>query len=158
MDAQAGLRLCCLQTRNENRFSLIEAHFIVISMLAHNYVSCADPEGGTGGPDPPPPPLKNHKNIGFLGNSSPDSLKNYKATEPAFNVVPSSEASEMPFKRGFAGNDDDRLIVLFGSTNTPHHLKRKKKCCQSWTLSDKIFWIRMCVFLHFSKILHYIQV
>ena len=39
-----------------------------------------------GGPDPP---LKNHKNIGFLSNSCPDSLKNYEATEPAFNVVPS---------------------------------------------------------------------
>ena len=32
----------------------------------------ADPEGGTGGPDPP---LKNHKNIGFLSNTGPDPLK-----------------------------------------------------------------------------------
>ena len=45
--------------------------------------------GETGGPDPPPP-LKNHKNIGFLSNSGPDPLKNYEATEPAFNVGPSS--------------------------------------------------------------------
>ena len=37
-----------------------------------------------------PPPLKNHKNIVFLSNSGPDPLKNHKATEPAFNVRPSS--------------------------------------------------------------------
>ena len=36
------------------------------------------------------PPLKNHKNIGFLGNYGPDPQKNYEATEPAFNVGPSS--------------------------------------------------------------------
>ena len=34
--------------------------------------------------------LKNHKNIGFLSNIVPDSLENHKATEPAFNVRPSS--------------------------------------------------------------------
>ena len=48
----------------------------------------ADPDGetdrGSG------PLLKNHKNIGFLSNSDPDPLKNHKATEPAFNVGPSS--------------------------------------------------------------------
>ena len=35
-------------------------------------------------------PLKNHKNIGFLSNSGPDPLKNYKAAKLAFNVGPSS--------------------------------------------------------------------
>ena len=34
--------------------------------------------------------LKIHKNIGFLSNSCPDPLKNYKATKPAFNVGPPS--------------------------------------------------------------------
>ena len=34
--------------------------------------------------------LKNHKNIGFLSNSGSDSLNNYEATEPAFNIGPSS--------------------------------------------------------------------
>ena len=56
-----------------------------------NYISqketCADPEGGNGGSGPH---LKKHKNIGFLSNSGPDPLKNYEATEPAFNVGPSS--------------------------------------------------------------------
>ena len=35
-------------------------------------------------------PLKNNKNLGFLCNTGPDSLENYKATKPAFNVGPSS--------------------------------------------------------------------
>ena len=48
--------------------------------------SCADPEGGAGGLDP----LKNHKNIGFLSNTGPDSMKNHKATKPAFKVGPPS--------------------------------------------------------------------
>ena len=43
--------------------------------------------GGTGGPTSP---LENHKNIGFLSNTGPDSLKNHKATTPAFNVGLSS--------------------------------------------------------------------
>ena len=51
-------------------------------------VSCADPEWGGGGGVWTP--LKNHKNIGFLRNSGPDPLKIYEATEPAFNVGPSS--------------------------------------------------------------------
>ena len=48
--------------------------------------------GETAGVRTPPPPLKNHKNIGFLGNTSPDLLKNHKDTEPAFNVGPSSDS------------------------------------------------------------------
>ena len=52
---------------------------------------CADPEWGTGGPDPP---LKNHQNLGFPSKTGPDPtgpnpLKNHKATKPEFNVGPS---------------------------------------------------------------------
>ena len=36
--------------------------------------TCADPEGGQGGPDP----LKNYKNIGFLSNTGPNPLTNKK--------------------------------------------------------------------------------
>ena len=39
--------------------------------------------GGAGG-------LKNHTNIGFLGNTGLDPLKNHKAIKPSFNVGPSS--------------------------------------------------------------------
>ena len=50
----------------------------------------ADSEAGGGGRQRfiDSPPLKNHKNIGFLSNKGPDSLKNYKATKPALNVGP----------------------------------------------------------------------
>ena len=58
-------------------------------------ITSADPEGGTGGPDPPP--LKNHKNIGFLSNTGPDPLKIHKATKPAFNVGPSSARQRNAF-------------------------------------------------------------
>ena len=44
---------------------------------------CADPGGGGGG-------QKNIKGIWFHSNIGPDPLKNHKATEPAFNVGPSS--------------------------------------------------------------------
>ena len=43
---------------------------------------------GTGGPDSHT--LENQKNIGFLSYTGLDPLKNYKATMPAFNVVPAS--------------------------------------------------------------------
>ena len=42
--------------------------------------------GGAGVPDP----SENHKNIGFLSNAVPDSLKNLKSIKPAFNFVHSS--------------------------------------------------------------------
>ena len=50
----------------------------------------ADPDLGTGGPDPSPP-LKIHKNIGFPSNTGPDPLKKHKqGYQGAFNVGPSS--------------------------------------------------------------------
>ena len=49
--------------------------------------TCADREGGGGARGPPPPPLENYKNIGFLCNTGRDSLKNHKATKPAFHVA-----------------------------------------------------------------------
>ena len=43
--------------------------------------ACADPEGGTGGPDPPPPTPLPHpeksQNLGFSSNTGPDTLKNH---------------------------------------------------------------------------------
>ena len=60
--------------------------------MCHSHINgllpWADSEGGTGGPDLPP--LKNHKYIGFLNNICSNTLKNHKATKPAFNVGPSS--------------------------------------------------------------------
>ena len=68
---------------------------------------------GAGGPYS----LKNHKHIKFLSNTSPDPLKNQKATMPAFNVGPSSARSQNAIKMAFRGRaDDGPLIVLFCST------------------------------------------
>ena len=62
--------------------------------------SCADPEmGGLS-------PLENHKHIGFLSNTGPDSLKIHKAIKPAFNVGPTSARQRA---------DNGPLIVLSGS-------------------------------------------
>ena len=59
----------------------------------------ADPEGGRGSG----PPLKNHKNIGFLSNAGPDSLKNLKSIKPAFNFVHSSARQWNGITWRFAG-------------------------------------------------------
>ena len=47
---------------------------------------CVSREGDRGSISP----MKNHKNIGFLSNTGPDSLEDYKATKPEFNVGPLS--------------------------------------------------------------------
>ena len=47
---------------------------------------CANLEGDRGSR----PSLKNRKNLGFVSNSGPNILENHEATEPEFNVGPSS--------------------------------------------------------------------
>ena len=80
--------------------------------------------GSRGGDRGSGPRLKNHKNIGFLSNFGPDPLKNYEATEPAFNVGPSSARQGNAIKMAFCWRaDDGPLIVVFGST----HLSPTKK-------------------------------
>ena len=56
----------------------------VPALKGHTAWADSEGGGGAGGPDPPPP--ENHKNIGFLSNTVPDTLKNHKATKPASNV------------------------------------------------------------------------
>ena len=73
-------------------------------------------------------PLKNHKNKGFLSNSGPDPLKNYKASEPAFNVWPSSALQQNAILMAFRWRaDDGPLIVVFGSSHPSSTNKKKKK-------------------------------
>ena len=89
------------------------------------YFAWADPEGGTGGPDPLPP-LKNHKNIGFLCNTSPDPLKNHIATKPAFKVGPSSARQQNAIAMVFHWRaDDGPFIAVFGSS-IPSSIKKKE--------------------------------
>ena len=95
----------------------------------------ADPEGGTGGPDPP----EKHKNIGFLSNAGPDLLKQHNASKPAFNVGPSSVRQRNAISMAFRWRaDDDPFIGMFGSSI----FTSTKKSYQMWTPSDKAFWIR----------------
>ena len=74
---------------------------------------CGSKEGWARGP-PPPPPEKS-QNIGFLSNSGPYPLKNHSATEPAFNVGPSSSSSSVSGVSLRA--DVGPLIVVFGSSH-----------------------------------------
>ena len=98
------------------------------------------PRRGGGRGSWPPLPLKNHKNLEFLCNTGPDPLKNHKATKPEFNVGPSSARQRNAILMAFRwGADDGPLLVVFGSS-----LPSSKKCCQSWTPSDKTFWICTC--------------
>ena len=59
-------------------------------MKQHGRIQRGGGGGGGGGGRGSGPPLKNHKNIGFLSNAGPDSLKNHKSIKPAFNFVHSS--------------------------------------------------------------------
>ena len=112
---------------------------------------CADPEGGQGVRTP----LKNHKNIGFHINTGPDPLKKHKATKPAFNVWPPSARQRNAIQMAFRWRaDDGPFIVVFGSFLPSSTKKQNKKKRQSWTPSDKTFWIRAClplsVFFYFK--------
>ena len=60
------------------------------------------------GPDPPPP-MKKYKNIGFPSNIGPNPF-NHKATQPEFNVGPSST---MAFRWRADGGT---LMLVFGSS------------------------------------------
>ena len=97
---------------------------------------------GDRGSGPPPPPWKITKIYGFFSNTGPDPLENYKTTKQVFIVGPSSARQRTPFQWCFACG----LIMahfkwykspLPSSTKT----KKKKKRCQTWTPSDKTFWI-----------------
>ena len=86
-----------------------------------------------------PNPLKDHKFIWFYSNTGPDPSENHKPTKPAFNVGHYWPTSEMPFQWHFAG----RLIIARNS-GFRSLAPLNKKPYQSWTPSDKTFWIRAC--------------
>ena len=87
-------------------------------------VSCVDPDGGGGGQGVWTHP-ENHKNIGFLSNTGPDSLKNHKTIKPAFSVGSSSARLRNAIQMAFRLRaDDGPLIVVFDPPST-HKLKKK---------------------------------
>ena len=67
----------------------ILCHISISGPINQYYTGMCGSRGGDQGIRTPHP-LKNHKNLDFLSNTCPDSLKNYKATEPEFNVGPSA--------------------------------------------------------------------
>ena len=91
--------------------------------------------GGSRGEGPPPPaPWKITKNR-FFSNTGPDPLKKIaKLLGQNSMLGHHPDASETPFNNG-------PLLVVFWSS-TLSSTKRRKKHCQSWTPSDKSFWIR----------------
>ena len=75
------------------------------------------------------------KNFGFLSNTT-----NQKATKPEFNVGPPSSRQRNVILMAFRWRaDDGPLLVVFGSFLLSSTIKTKR---QSWTPSDKSFWIR----------------
>ena len=79
----------------------VHVRIYVLEGLICGLTTFADPEGGTlGGLDTP---LENHKAIGFLSNTGPESLENHKATKPAFNIGPSLALQRIAIKWCFAG-------------------------------------------------------
>ena len=75
----------------------------IIDRQALKYWACADTEGGRGSGSSP---QINHKNIGFLSNTCPNTCtwkKKHKATKSLFNVGHRWHTSETPLKWRFAG-------------------------------------------------------
>ena len=125
------------------RFQLVK---MFITLEPHG-LSCADPEGGTGGPDPPPP-RKITKNIGFLSNTDPEPLKITKLPSQHSRLGQHRPASETPLKWRFAGGP--LMARHSGICILPSLIKLKKKInvLKVGTPSDKTFWIRACLFYH----------
>ena len=102
---------------------------------------------------PPPPPYGKSQ----LSNTCPNSLKNYKATKPAFNVGPSSAHQRNAIKMAFRWQaDDGPLLVLIGSSLplSPH---RKTPTLSELDPLWQIFlYPRMCSKMH-KLLLTYIQ-
>ena len=95
-----------------------------LSLYTHkqNAPVWADPEGGNRGSIFP---LKNHKNKGFLSNTSPDRLeKNTKLPSQHSLLGHLWPASETPFKLRFAGGP--MMPTYSGICLYPLPLKKKK--------------------------------
>ena len=111
--------------------------FLRLYFFKH-FFPCVDPEGRTGGPEPPPPPLESHKNIGFLSNTGSDPEKSQrKLPRQDSNFGHHWHASETPYKWHFAGGS---MWPTYSCIWTPSSSKIKKK----GTPSEKTFWIRAC--------------
>ena len=60
-----------------------------------------------------PPPLKNHKNIGFLSNTGPDSLKNQASIQCWASIARQRNAISMAFR--WQADYGPLLVLLYSS-------------------------------------------
>ena len=107
---------------------------------------CGSREGG-GGPNP----FENHNNIGLFGNIGPDPLKNcsYQASIRCLAIIGTPAKRHLMAFRWRA--DNGPLIVVLGSSLPSSTNKTKKrKRWQNWTPSDKTFWIRAWMVMHYQ--------
>ena len=95
--------------------------------------------GGGGKQGVRTPPLKNHKQ--FPSQTGPDPLEITKLPNQHSRMGHFRPACETPFQWRFAGRP---IIVRFWWCLVPLSPKKQQKTYQSWTPSDKTFWIRTC--------------
>ena len=88
-------------------------------------------------------PLENYKNIGFLSNTGPDTLKITKLPIQHSMLGHHRPTNETPFNGVLLAGQ--WWPVNSGIWILPPLIKLKKKCCQSWIPSDKQFWISTCL-------------
>ena len=82
---------------------------------------CADREGGGGGAGGlDPPPLKNHKNIGFLGNTGTEPWTITKLQGQHSMSGHYRPASETPFKWRSAGGPMMTRLKWYLNASSPH--------------------------------------
>ena len=89
-----------------------------------------------------PPPRKNHINIEFPNSTGPDPLKITKLLIQHSMSRHHQPASETPFKWRFAGGPLMSCLYWYLDPSSPNQTIKKR--CQSWTPSNKKFWIRAC--------------
>ena len=71
--------------------------------------------------------MENHKVIGFLINTGPDIMDNYKVAKPVFNVGPPSTRQKNAIKMAFYWRADDGPFLKILDPLSPHQLKTEKK-------------------------------
>ena len=125
-----GTKISCAGTNNYLYLSSL-MKFITL-VFEDNYKeiirrACADPEGGAGVRTPPPHPGKLQK-YRFPSNTGLDPLKITKLPSQHSMLGHHRPASETP--------PANNGIWIFPP------LIKLNKSCQSWTSSDKTFWIR----------------
>ena len=84
-------------------------------------------KGGSRGEQGVRTPLKNHKNIGFLSKTGPDSLKITKLPSQHSMLGQHRRVSETPFKWRFGGGPMMGRLWWHLDPSSPHQLKKQQQ-------------------------------